>query len=305
MHIEGGHLREMDRKMDNTPMTHGGRKWHHPPLHLWLGLALVAICWPLNWCMQGMRTHLLFVPLWLGYCLSVDALVASCKGSSPLTRGGWAYGWLFVLSVPAWWLFETINLRTQNWQYLGREEVSTLAYVVLASLSFSTVMPAVFTSAELVGCALHVRRESPPERRMGQGALVAVLPLGCVMLGLVLLLPKYFFPLVWLSLFLIVDPINAWTGRNSLLLEVGRGNWRQVWALWGGVMLCALFWEMWNYWSYPKWIYQVPFVGRPRLFEMPVLGYLGYLPFAMELYALFHLAKGTFRLRGAQRLLEL
>lgn len=291
--------------MHNTRMVHEGRRWQRPPLHLWLGVALVAISWPLNWCLQGMRTHLLFFPLWLGYCLAVDALVASCKGSSPLTRGGWAYGWLFVLSIPAWWLFEMINLRTRNWHYLGREEVSTLGYAVLASLSFSTVMPAVFTSAELVAYALRVRTEAAPKKRIGPSALVAVLAVGCGMLGVVLLLPKYFFPLVWLSLFLIVDPINAWAGRSSLFLQITKGNWRQVCALWGGVMVCAFFWEMWNFWSYPKWIYQVPFVGRPRIFEMPLLGYLGYLPFAMELYALFHLATGALRLRGAWRLLDL
>ena len=30
------------------------------------------------------------------------------------------------------------------------------------------------------------------------------------------------------------------------------------------------------------WIYTVPFVQRWHVFEMPVLGYLGYLPFGLE-----------------------
>ena len=38
--------------------------------------------------------------------------------------------------------------------------------------------------------------------------------------------------------------------------------------------------------SYPKWIYHVPWASEPKLFEMPLLGYLGYLPFALELYLL-------------------
>jgi hypothetical protein len=42
---------------------------------------------------------------------------------------------------------------------------------------------------------------------------------------------------------------------------------------------------MWNYWSFPKWIYLIPYVDRPKLFEMPLLGYGGYLPFALEVYA--------------------
>jgi hypothetical protein len=43
---------------------------------------------------------------------------------------------------------------------------------------------------------------------------------------------------------------------------------------------------MWNFLSYPKWTYHTPGTEFFRVFEMPLLGYLGYLPFAWELYAL-------------------
>jgi hypothetical protein len=49
---------------------------------------------------------------------------------------------------------------------------------------------------------------------------------------------------------------------------------------------------MWNYYSDPKWIYKIPFVDYAYIFEMPALGYLGYLPFALELFALYHLITG-------------
>ena len=35
----------------------------------WLGLLLLAVCWPLNWTLSGLRTAYLFFPLWLGYIL--------------------------------------------------------------------------------------------------------------------------------------------------------------------------------------------------------------------------------------------
>src|SRR2546423_2924453 len=41
----------------------------------WLGLLLLAVCWPLNWSLPGMRTAYLFFPLWVGYVLAVDGLV--------------------------------------------------------------------------------------------------------------------------------------------------------------------------------------------------------------------------------------
>lgn len=49
----------------------------------------------------------------------------------------------------------------------------------------------------------------------------------------------------------------------------------------------------WNFYSYPKWVYEAPFLNFWHVFEMPLLGYLGYIPFALELFALYHLAIGV------------
>ena len=57
-------------------------------------------------------------------------------------------------------------------------------------------------------------------------------------------------------------------------------------ALWLGVLLTGFFWEMWNFHSYPKWVYHVAWGNGLHIFEMPLLGYGGYIPFALELYAL-------------------
>ena len=47
-------------------------------------------------------------------------------------------------------------------------------------------------------------------------------------------------------------------------------------------LVCGFFWELWNWHSEAKWIYTVPGVERWHLFEMPALGYAGYLPFGLE-----------------------
>jgi hypothetical protein len=41
---------------------------------------------------------------------------------------------------------------------------------------------------------------------------------------------------------------------------------------------------MWNHYSYPKWVYCIPYVRRFQIFEMPLLGYLWYLPFGLQCY---------------------
>ncbi|RLC75642.1 MAG: hypothetical protein DRI61_14575 [Chloroflexi bacterium] len=268
------------------------------PLHGWAGLFLIAICWPLNWILPGPRTHLLFFPLWLGFTLTFDALVFLRKGHSLLSRNRNRFISLFLISVPVWWIFEFLNWRVQNWHYLGREHFSNLEYACLASLNFSTVIPAVFEASELISTFLrkplgeNLRFQVTPSLLRGMAAL------GVVSLALLLLWPRYFFPFLWISLFLILDSLNYALGHRSILGYVSQGEWRPLLSLWGGVMICAFFWEFWNYWAYPKWFYTIPFFDFLHIFEMPLLGYGGYLPFSLELFAFYHLVEGLLRLRG-------
>jgi hypothetical protein len=263
------------------------------PRYGWIGLALIALFWPLNWALDGLRTHWGFFPLWLGYCLTVDGLNVYRRGTSLLTRNRRRYLGLFFISVPVWWIFEAVNLRTQNWLYVGREFFTDLEYGVLASLSFSTVIPAVLGSAELMaGFDFIGRFRNGPVIRPDRRTTATFFLLGGAMLAALLAWPRYFFPFTWLFLYFLIEPINVWLGHRSLGEWTRKGDWRPVMALWMGVLLTAFFWEMWNYFSYPKWIYDVPFVDFFHIFEMPILGYFGYLPFALELVAAVHLAYG-------------
>lgn len=260
------------------------------PTHGWIGLALVIIFWALNWTLPGLRTHWGFFPLWLGYCLTMDSFVYLRKGSSLLTRNGRAYVGLFLVSAPAWWLFEVLNYYTQNWEYLGREFFTDFEYGLLASLSFSTVIPAVFSTAEMAGTFRWIQRIRPGFRvSIKPRALLIYFTGGILMLAAIIQWPQYFFPLIWVAVYFVLEPINVWWRNRTLAEEVSKGDWRQVIALWVGVIICGFFWEMWNFYSYPKWVYHVPFVDFAHLFEMPFLGYGGYLPFSMELFALYHL----------------
>jgi hypothetical protein len=265
------------------------------PLHGWLGLGLIAIFWTLNWTLNGLRTHWGFFPLWLGYCLAIDGLVYRRTGTSLLKRSPAKYVGLFLASAPAWWLFELLNLRTRNWTYPGAEMFSPLEYAFWTTLSFTTVIPAVFGSAEFFASFDFIKRlRSGPVVGTDRRTTLTFFAAGWIMLGLMLAWPNVFFPFIWISLYFILEPINIWLGYRSLADWTRRGDWRPVIALWLGVLLTAFFWEMWNYYSYPKWIYHVPWGNWLHVFEMPLLGYGGYLPFALELYALYHFISGVF-----------
>jgi hypothetical protein len=256
----------------------------------WVGLTLVAICWPLNWRLPGVRGAYLFFPLWLGYILFVDALVQLRTGSSIWTRSRTAFLLLFVISAPVWWLFELINLRTGNWEYLGRALFTPLQFNLLCTISFSIVVPAVFETADLVRSFGWMHRGAfGPRVPATRAVFIGLFVIGLAMLSAMLVWPKIFYPFAWTSLVFILEPINYWTGRPYFLKQLRTGDWRTVISLSLGALVCGLFWEMWNYYSFPKWIYHIPALGFLRIFEMPLLGYGGYVPFALEVYALTNL----------------
>lgn len=269
-------------------------KWiHRWPLRGWAGLALIAVFWPLNWLLEGPRTHWGFFPLWLGYCLAVDAAAFCRKGSSLFSRNTGGYAGMYLISALAWWVFEFINWRTANWIYLGEENTGPIGFFVLSSFSFSTVIPAVFGTAELVATFRPIRNlKSSRPLLLTRSSLTVMFASGWVMLALLFIWPEYFFPLVWISVFFILEPINARRGYQTLTGFLARGDWRPVVALSTGCLICGFFWEMWNFFSYPKWIYEIPFVGFLKIFEMPLLGYGGYIPFSWELFAFYHLILG-------------
>jgi hypothetical protein len=272
---------------------HSTQKTHTFPWHGYLGLGLIAVFWTLNWTLDGPRTQWGFFPLWLGYCLTIDGLVHLRKGTSMLARNWRKYAGLFLLSAPVWWLFEAINWRVQNWHYQGAELFTPLQFTLWATLSFTTVIPAVFGSAEFVASFDFLKRLGKgPVVRSDRAASLAFFIAGTIMFVLMWAWPHIFFPFVWISVYFIMEPINIWLGNRHIALWTGKGDWRPVLALWIGVLMTAFFWEMWNYYSYPKWIYTVPYANWLHIFEMPLLGYGGYLPFALELYAVYHLATG-------------
>ncbi len=265
-------------------MTARDRVW---PARTWIGIALIAIMWPLNWTLPGVRTAYLFFPLWLGYILVVDAAVQRRTGTSPWTRSRTQFIFLFVLSAPVWWLFELINQRTANWEYVGGNQFTSVEYHVLCTICFSIVMPAIFASAELVHSFRWVERFACRKRIPATPRVfVLLLFTGVAMLTALWIWPRYFYPFVWTSLVLILEPLNRWLGRPHFLQHLQRGDWRMIISLAVGALMCGFFWEMWNYHSYPKWIYHTPGAEFARIFEMPLLGYGGYVPFALELYGL-------------------
>jgi hypothetical protein len=113
------------------------------------------------------------------------------------------------------------------------------------------------------------------------------------MLMLMLVFPEDYFCLAWGFAFFLTEPICYWRRRaeksqigRSLLGQLAAGDNTRLVALLVSGLICGGLWEAWNVTARTKWIYSVPFFDELKLGEMPVLGFLGFPPFALECYAL-------------------
>jgi hypothetical protein len=256
------------------------------------GVAALTLCltaWASSWLRIDPFYRYSFFPLWFGYIFFMDALVVMRRGQSLLTRTRWRYIQLFLASSVFWWVFEGLNIPVQNWHYKLDQPYSPLAYFLIASLNFSTVLPAVMETGEFLSTfkPLHPRLPaSNPGLRLPLRVLALVEVVGIACFILPWIFPRYFFGMVWLCVVLILDPINNLLGRKSALAHIAVGDWRFFVLPLAG-LTCGFFWELWNYYALPKWYYTIPYVGFGKIFEMPFLGYSGYLPFALELFAMY------------------
>ena len=233
---------------------------------------------------------------WWSYILIADNLLLKLRGRSLLTgrrREFWA---MLPLSVFIWLLFEACNFVIHNWAYDDLPVEIWQRWPGYA-LSFATVLPGIFITSDLVellfgspslpaASECETLPEKPPSR-----------PLRFfVVFGLILTIapfvwPRYFFAAVWLGPIFLLDPLLEKFGIKSLSMSIYAKDRRRVWSLMLGGTACGLMWEFWNYWAGSKWIYTVPFFEKWKLFEMPVLGFLGFLPFALECWILYHLLR--------------
>jgi hypothetical protein len=228
--------------------------------------------------------------VWSGFILAADAVVWARAGRSLLHGGGWRVVAMFALSAPFWWVFEIANWRLENWRYVGEHLFTGPARMPLKTLSFLFVLPALASSRDLLRS--FARFPHPPAVPLPSWTAVALVALGVVCVPLLYLFPDQAFPLVWLAPLGVLDGVAELRGRPSIVDLVRRGRAGPVLLLATAGLGTGILWETWNFGALPFWQYRIPYVGFWRVFEMPLLGYLGYPPFILAADAFWRLFSG-------------
>jgi len=246
-----------------------------------------------------------FPIIWFGYIFLIDAIIYKLKGHSLIMSRKEQFFKALILSALIWWLFEVINLKLGNWHY-GSLNLFSLRTLVKATISFATVLPAIIETYELLKTFnLFNKIKLKKHHDITHGFLHLMTFIGILMIALTLLWPKYFFPLIWFAFFFILDPINYLHLQPSIIGYWKNGNYKIPLMLIVAGIIMGVLWEFWNYYSIIKWYYEIPFVGFFKIFEMPILGYLGYGPFAFELFSMYYFIRSLHLPKTTHSFIEL
>jgi hypothetical protein len=239
-----------------------------------------------------------YVFAWWGTILVIDGACALRRGTSLLTSRRRHVCRMVLWSTTFWFLFELLNTRYQNWYYVGvfepRSALGLVGGALFVVLCFSTVFIGLFEMSETLtafGAFRGWRIRPGPLPRWVPSAVQAA---GVAMVAASLLYPRYLAPLIWGSLTFILDPINYRRGARSMLRDLESGDLGTFARTFTAGMLCGLLWESMNFHAPQKWIYTVRGLEDMKLFEMPLLGFLGFPALAFDALTAYALISWRF-----------
>lgn len=260
------------------------------PAFGWIGVFIIVIA-EILLIIDIKIVKIFFTPIvWTGYILFIDASLNKLSGKSYLTYKRKAFFLMLPVSLGCWLIFEAYNLHLRNWEYISLPEnmvVRIIGYV----WSFITIFPGVLLTSEVIDNLKIFDRFKIKSLVISNKTLIFWLLIGALFLIIPLVLPmiyaRYLFVLVWMGFVFLLDPINAFLGEHSLFIDLREGKINKLFSLFLSGVICGFLWEFWNYWAITKWIYILPFMQETKIFEMPVVGFLGFLPFAVECYVMW------------------
>ena len=223
---------------------------------------------------------------WWSFILVMDSLNFRKRKASPLSDSVKNFLFSAFISVLVWLVFELFNLRVQNWTYHNLPPnilERWLGYFV----AFASVIPAMREISLFAQSFFSKKRLVWFRIRATPALLKSWFFSGIILIILALAWPRLFFPFIWLCFIFLLEPINFWLKNKTLLKDVEKKDWTRFWSWLLAGLVAGFLWEFWNFWAGSHWEYSIPYLNSWRVFQMPVFGYTGFLPFALEVFALY------------------
>lgn len=224
---------------------------------------------------------------WWGVLYFLDGLIEFYSDRSLIVNHGDEFWFLCLpLSLGLWTALDLLHRRVGA-AIMPPLPEDTFRFAAAYATSFATVTPALLlTAAALEAWEVFRDRRCRP-RAPSASALALLLGLGLACLALPLLWPHPAArPAIWLFPVLLAEPLAYRTGAPSLLRDVEIGYLGRIFRLAVAGLLCGFFWEYGNFWARAPWVVSAPVVAWVRPTSTPLLGLVGWIPYAWGVFAL-------------------
>lgn len=273
------------------------------PIWFWIGAAVTLFFWWLMWARVtpfGDLVYYAFSPLWWGFILTLDGIVyRRSAGRSLLAARPATFVISAVVSLIGWSYFEYYDYFALGTWYYPNSTMPQLSHetiVLIFLVAYTTVWPAIFEWYTLLNTCpkLASRYTNGPKLALPGNLLMWG---GFALVVAMVFLPHPLFWVVWIGTLAIFAGMLIRLGIWTPFTAMAQGNWGPMILMALSALFNGFFWEMWNYGSaHPElpvtnpnyWMYDIPYVNVIHTFsEMPLLGYLGYMPFGILAWVMF------------------
>jgi len=292
------------------PAAKAARKKARAGLPPWFFIGLVASAGTLIFTLLRLPHPLWLndwqlLPLWWGFILVMDGLVYHRNaGRSLFANATTELIAMGVLSISGWLIFEYFNFFIRlNWYYPLAGLITHDKFLVYAVLGSSAFIPMAFEWYQFL-CTfpgLATRYRFGPKLAWSKNLRLGIGIVALVGLFLSAWFPDGLFFVVWLAplivLAIALGMLGIWTPFVSIK---ERGDWSFLLVFGPTFLFQGFFLEGFNWLSVQHgadgqvhgfnpgyWTYIIPYVNQVHVFEMPLLGYLGYLPFSIYCWIWF------------------
>lgn len=250
------------------------------------GLAALIAAVPLVCALREPFVTWYYPIAWYGLILFLDSIRTVCGHESLIFHRPFKFAALCFWSAVIWFLFEAFNFRLANWYYVFVSDDRVVRFIG-SWLSFGTVLPALFLIEQLLDDLGLFKKLRIRSIALSRARLFWCAAAGTLCLLLPMLWPRFAFPLIWIFGFLLPLPLFARRMDGTWVDDLMAGQAGRVARILLAGLFCGVIWEFLNYFAVIRWIYTVPFLEELKFFEMPPLGFLGFLPFALECVVLY------------------
>lgn len=273
------------------------------PIWFWIGLGSWGITlalliakiqeprWFLNWS---------FVPLCWGFIFVLDGIVYSLNNNKSMfsDHPTELFG-MGIVSISGWLIFEYLNLFIEhNWYFPAADLIRHDNFLVYAVVGSSAFLPMSFEWYQLLKKlpVLRLKYKNGPRIVGPKWLQIAVFALAMAGLFFAPFFPNNLFWLIWLAPVVILAIALDFVGIGTPFTDIAKkGNWTALMVFALTFLFQGFLLEWWNYlsgaylsdgnlktYNAAYWGYCIPFVSRYHVFEMPLLGFSGYLLFSVH-----------------------